>query len=281
MPPMSGPDDIPEPQATAVTRRKESQLHYRFPERLFHPLDDLSELWRIGMSDLKQWLARGVMTSVVWLPVMSVVELKPESAGEAGALRHWEGYACVSEHQCGRVFRQGWIALREFATPDGGKRFRLPETSDDRIVAPGDLVILEAERKRMETKYPGLVDSYCLAAKARIAGNPLEGAIDPTYRVVRVDGREYRFGETQAKILRLLADAARDGEPWQSGKALLREAGSESYSLSNLFKRHPVWRELIASNQRGFYKLSEQFVEQLGEAPPRPAPGGLSSPDFS
>jgi hypothetical protein len=256
-------------------------LLYRFPESLFHPLDDLSELWRVGVSDLRQWLSRGVMTAAVWLPVMSVVELKSEGAGEAGALRHWEGFARMSEHQCGRVFRQGWISLREFATPDGGKRFRLPETSDDRIVAPGDLVILEAERKRMEGKYPGLADSYCPGAEARVAGSRIASAIDPTYRIVRVDGREYRFGETQAKILRLLADAARNGEPWQSGKALLREAGSESYSLSNLFKRHPVWRELIASNQRGFYKLSDQYVEQLAEAPVRGAPGGLSSTDFS
>lgn len=206
------------------------------------------------------------MTSVIRLPVMSVVELAGES--EAAALRHWKGYVRMSEHQCGRIFRQGWIALREFTAMDRTRTFRLPETSDDLIVEYGDLVVLEAERKRMEAKYPGLVNGPRPGegAKACVSGNPPATAMDPTYRIVHVDDREYRFGETQAKILRRLSEAANAGEPWQSGKLLLRSVHSQSFSLSNLFKRHPVWRELIVSNRRGFYRLNDRFIDR-GHAP--------------
>jgi hypothetical protein len=220
-------------------------------------------------SDLRQWLAGGVMTAVHWLPLMSVLERPEDDEGaeRAEVLRHWEGYVRMSEHQCGRIFRQGWITLREFAALDGEQKFRLPESSDDLIVNTDDLVILEAERKRMEAQYPGLVIPLRSSEEENphVAAGPVANAIDPTYRIVRVKDRDYRFGETQARVLRLLSDAARKGEPWQSGKYLLRLAGSQSFSLSNLFKRHAVWRELVISNKRGFYRLNERFVCQNAE----------------
>lgn len=225
------------------------------------------------------------MTAVLWLPVMSVVERSDgrESEADSQQIRHWEGYIPIKNHQCARIFRQGWISLREFTAMDRTRTFRLPETANDLIVELSDLVVLEAERKRMETKYPGLanVERCSTVPDARDGGSPSAHLIDPTYRIVQVGGREHRFGEMQAKILRLLAEAARKGEPWQSGKTLLRDAGSQGFSLSNLFKRHPVWRELIASNQRGFYRLSDQFVEQLAVASGRASPGRFSSTDFS
>ena len=126
-------------------------MPHRLPERLFHPLQDLSEYWHVALSDIRQWLAGGQMTAVLWLPLMSVIQ----GAGcenEDDGLQHWKGYVRMSEHQCERIFRQGWIALREFVTMDGKRRFRLPESSHDLIATLDDLVVLEGERKRMETR---------------------------------------------------------------------------------------------------------------------------------
>jgi hypothetical protein len=243
-------------------------LLHPIPERLYYPLHDLAPHWGVGDSDLRQWLAGGVMTAVHWLPLMSVIERNEdeEESERTEFLRHWEGYVRMSEHQCGRIFRQGWITLREFAALDGELKFRLPESSDDLVIDPDDLVILEAERKRMEAQFPGLANPLrARNEEPQPAAEPAAYAIDPTYRIVRVDERDYRFGETQARVLRLLSDAARKGEPWQSGKHLLRLAGSQSFSLSNLFKRHVVWRELVISNKRGFYRLNERFICQTAE----------------
>lgn len=244
-------------------------MPHPIPERLYYPLHDLAPHWGVGQSDLRQWLAGGVMTAVHWLPLMSVIERTEddEEAERAEVLRHWEGYVRMSEHQCGRIFRQGWVTLREFAALDGELKFRLPESSDDLIIDPEDLVILEAERKRMEAQFPGLANPLRSREeeKPHAAAGLAANAIDPTYRIVRVKDRDYRFGETQARVLRLLSEAAHKGEPWQNGKHLLRLAGSQSFSLSNLFKRHAVWRELVISNKRGFYRLNERFVCHDGE----------------
>ncbi|WP_367872967.1 hypothetical protein [Luteolibacter sp. Populi] len=225
---------------------------------------DLSDRWKVPSSVIGQWLTGGDLTALVWLPIMSVVELQGDSMeAESHSLCHWEGYIHISAHQCRRLFRQEWIALREFFSQDRRRRLRLPEAADDLIVELHDLVILEAERRRFETAYPALTGAPLSSAGSQPQPPQAPApAIDPTFRVVQLDGgREVRFGETQAKVLRLLADAARQGEPWQSGKVLLGGAGSQSLSISNLFKRHPAWRELIVSNGRGFYRLEHQFVE--------------------
>jgi hypothetical protein len=117
----------------------------------------------------------------------------------------------------------------------------------------------------MEAQFPGLANPLRSRDEEQpqaAAGPAAASAIDPTYRIVRINDRDYRFGETQARVLRLLSEAAYKGEPWQNGKHLLRLAGSQSFSLSNLFKRHSVWRELVLSNKRGFYRLNERFLCQ-------------------
>jgi len=53
-----------------------------------------------------------------------------------------------------------------------------------------------------------------------------------------------------------LHEAARRGEPWQSGKAILSAAGSKSLKMSDVFKSQKQWRSLIESNGRGNYRLN-------------------------
>lgn len=109
----------------------------------------------------------------------------------------------------------------------------------------------------MEAQFPGLAKASLSAAGTLPCAVAPLSVVDPTYRIVRVNDR---FGETQARILRLLAEGAHKGEPWQSGKLLLSRAGSRSFSISNLFKRHPIWRDLVVSNRRGFYRLEDRFL---------------------
>jgi hypothetical protein len=72
---------------------------------------------------------------------------------------------------------------------------------------------------------------------------------------VIVDGRSFRFRGVQAAIVRHLYDSAVQGKPWVSGKRLLRDAGSQSTRLLDVFKRHSNWRELIESDGCGAYCL--------------------------
>ena len=76
------------------------------------------------------------------------------------------------------------------------------------------------------------------------------------YSHVRCNGQEFRLGPIQAQVVRILHAAATRGEPWQSGKALLGEAGSRSLKMSDIFKSKKDWPLLIESNGRGAYRLA-------------------------
>jgi hypothetical protein len=73
---------------------------------------------------------------------------------------------------------------------------------------------------------------------------------------VRCGEHQFRLGPIQAQVVRALHEAARRGEPWQSGKAILSTAGSKSLKMSDVFKSQKQWRSLIESNGRGNYRLN-------------------------
>ena len=68
-------------------------------------------------------------------------------------------------------------------------------------------------------------------------------------------GKEYRFGETQAKVIKRLWQAREDGQPWMYGKTILRDINSNSDRIKNLFSHNKHWREIIQSDKNGKYKL--------------------------
>ncbi len=69
-------------------------------------------------------------------------------------------------------------------------------------------------------------------------------------------GREYKFGETQARVIKRLWQAREDGCPWMYGKRLLNDVGSESLKLQNIFNRNTDWRNIILSDRKGKYRLN-------------------------
>jgi|DewCreStandDraft_4_1066084.scaffolds.fasta_scaffold01501_35 DNA-binding response OmpR family regulator len=83
----------------------------------------------------------------------------------------------------------------------------------------------------------------------------------PDYSEIRLRGEPFYFtGEVNRAVIRLLYEAAVAGQPWQSGKATLAEAGSHDAEgkMSNLFGDHPCWGKLLVSNKRGKYRLKTE-----------------------
>ena len=56
--------------------------------------------------------------------------------------------------------------------------------------------------------------------------------------------------------MRILHAAALRGDPWQSGKAMLSQAGSRSLKMADVFKSKKDWPLLIESNKREAYRLA-------------------------
>lgn len=241
------------------------------PERVFYSLNDIQNIWHTEDSELKQWLMHGQIKAHVWLPMMSVYEMKEETEGAriiiTKQLRHWEGYTPLYPHHCRKIFKTGKVYLREFICSENDAKLALPDTADALCFELEDLVILNAERKRFE-------DQYCLDEKSicsvkimgrvgKIKPRIPNDSFDPTFKKLVFNGQRHSFGDIQADVLRQLYEASLNDTPWQNGKQLLAKAGSQSFTLSNIFKRNPLWRHLITSDGRGAYRLDETFFSSI------------------
>ena len=69
-------------------------------------------------------------------------------------------------------------------------------------------------------------------------------------------GREYRFGENQAKVIKRLWQAREDGQPWMYGKHILRDIESNCYRIRDVFGHNKHWCKIIRSDENGKYSLN-------------------------
>ena len=220
----------------------------------FYGLDELRDDWRVCSAKIKKWLVSGRLQSSLWLPVMSVYSFQEYVEGKVLSvrreLRHYEGFITLSRHQCQRLFRNGEVTMREFQSFCGKTRFQLPDSSDDIRASVDELLVLLDEKHRFEQE----IDLSSARGSAMEAPTGPE-LVEIDFRNVLIDGKSYTFGPIQAAILHQLYMASADGKEWLVGKRLLHEVGSESFSLSNVFKHKPVWRRVIESDGRGRYRL--------------------------
>jgi hypothetical protein len=146
-----------------------------------------------------------------------------------------------------QLFRIGEVSVTRFRTTkaDYACFFGLRETL---TIRKPDLVLSREERDRFEAK-----SGFRGAAGVKQA-NAFHASAD--YYHVRCNGHEFQLGPIQAQVVRILHAAAQRGEPWQSGKAVLGEAGSRSLKMSDIFKSKKDWPLLIESNGRGAYRLA-------------------------
>lgn len=245
------------------------------PERVFYSLNDLQNDWQVTLMDIKQWLMHGHLTAVVWLPLISVYEIQEVKEGSrillTKQLRHWDGYTILYPHHCRTLIKTGKIYLRDFICPQNNAKLSLPDTAQSMRFMIDDLVVLNEERKRFEERYRIQERSICSVKILGRVGKPQPRIspehFDPTFKKVFFNGQKYSFGDMQADVIRQLYEAAMDGSPWQNGKQLLAKAGSQSFTLSNIFKRNPLWRHLIVSDGRGMYRLSESFIKAIDHQP--------------
>lgn len=144
-----------------------------------------------------------------------------------------------------RLFRDEVAIIDAFDAAEG--EYLVVLRPDDGVeVRLDDLVIRREERDRFEREQ-GPVSPRLNGHAFKVLGD---------YKKVMTGGRMFHLGLCQAEVVRLLHEAALAGEPWRYGKAVLAAAGSSSMRMADLFKSQRHWRELIASDGRGHYRLA-------------------------
>lgn len=246
-------------------RKMKVKVH--LPVKAFYSLDDVKKRWRLETSDIQQFLTDGILRAHYWLPVMSVERLDRKIQGgrivTARALQHWEGYMPIERRHFWRLFKSGQTSVYSFTVDD--VCYQMPDGVDAIVVEINDVTILSAECRRFEEEH-----DLCAAVACRLNGSDVMAdapLFDPSFRKITFGGCEYRFGRKQAGALRLLYEGALRGEPWQNGKQILRQVESDSYSLSNLFKRKKkaIWNSLVESTIGGEFRMRKDAMRILLE----------------
>ena len=146
-----------------------------------------------------------------------------------------------------QLLRHGEVSVCHFRTERAGYACFYGQRESLTIRKP-DLVLRREERDRLEAE-----TGFRGASGAR-RDDAFHASAD--YHSVRCNGHEFRLGPIQAQVVRILHAAAKRGEPWQSGKAVLAQAGSRSLKMADVFKSKKDWPLLIESNGRGAYRLA-------------------------
>ena len=206
---------------------------------------DFGTIWAVVQHAGRRWFAplKGRKQDHVRLP--AAVAAAADDAPDHTAAFH------VGQHPTHRPLAQrgliGEVSVTRFRTTKADYACFFGSRETLTICKP-DLVLSREERDRFEAKSGFRGAAGVKQAKAFHAS--------ADYHHVRCNGHEFQLGPIQAQVVRILHAAARRGEPWQSGKAVLGEAGSRSLKMSDIFKSKKDWPLLIESNGRGAYRLA-------------------------
>jgi hypothetical protein len=211
-------------------------------DRAYHDLMWLARTWGGSLADIA-YLAENELLE---LSVRVFDEAVYEEHGAGGAvgldgLRHFSGLLGLRRQDAFSLFRDGESFIDILVDPQG-KRLRLVTP---KFVLLGDLVVTDAERQRYERLKPGLRRTP-----------PSKDC----FKAFRWEGRSYGFTSMQAQFLHRLYEAGHSGRAWVNGKATLSDIGSALVKPGDLFRRKPLWRDIVDHDQRGNYRLQPSFM---------------------
>lgn len=224
-------------------------------EKDYFTLDELEERWGVPYRDLVYLAENGLLKVSVRLFGVRLAQGSQEDADEGkgcSVLQErslFHGLQDIRPQDAYRLFHEGALRIERFDAP--ADRYCIVQQPENGVlIKTEELVVRREERDRAESRHG-------LGGTQRAAEIVFEHRHD--FSEVVLGDRTYILGSIQARVVRILYEAATNGKPWQHGKAVLAEAGSSCTRLSDLFKAQKDWRKLIQSDKRGRYRLNTTF----------------------
>jgi hypothetical protein len=228
------------------------------PEKEYFCLDEIEERWDIRRRDTIYYAENGFLIvavpatglgieigQVVAVACGEAVRVPSERLRATGPLR-------LRERDAATVLRRGSAKIIEFwaEEPD---YCTLAPAEKALVVTAQDLVVGRDERDRFEHAHRLGPERPAPVTRRSLAD----------YRFISAGGKTFQLGTMQAEAVRILHDAAVAGTPWVHGKDVLRKVGANSMRMVDLFKTQRHWRDLIASDGRGHYRLMASDLDSL------------------
>ena len=220
-------------------------------EKAYYALAEIQTRFGLSRHDLAYLIETGLLKASVrlWDVLIEEGSFERDADGRSFRLptdqRRFSGLLDLRAKDAYRLFRDQVAVVDAFDAAEG-EYVLLLRPEDGVEVRLDDLVVRREERDRFEREQR--------PAPPRLNGHAFKVLGD--YKEVIIGGRSFHLGPCQAEVVRMLHEAAMTGEPWRYGKAVLAAAGSSSTRMADLFKSQRHWRELIASDGRGHYRLA-------------------------
>lgn len=236
-----------------------------FPARDYYSLKLLQTRWNAPWEEITHAVETGHLRACVHLPVRWM-EYGHYEEGRfiIDKTAICDGMAAIQPKDTRRIFARGENAVCVFQSirrdayllrlaaepPQKPLKFALEEL----VVLTKDCLAFEQEHQIEVCPHNG----YIRLLRANDAPEPpsSHSAFSHDYHFVRIDGQSYQLGAMQATVVRSLHEAMVTGRPWLFGKTLLKQAGSTSHRLRDIFRTQPAWKMLIKSDGRGYYCLN-------------------------
>lgn len=229
-------------------------------EKQYYALTELTERWDFCLHDALYLAENGLCRFCVNLPETNGIRFeKAENNGLAYELPvetcKTGGLMPLMTEDVRRLIIYKTAKISRLSCPTDGIHFiRLDKAAE---LTADDMVMMCKDKLRLE-KELGFFDKKAKVKTADIRHNIDDFFIEELpngYTKFSYHGKNYTYGFVQSKIIKQLYDAALDGRIWIYGKTLLKNAGSSSYRLGDVFRPHRDWMELIKSNKQGLYRL--------------------------
>jgi hypothetical protein len=221
------------------------------PEKEYFTLKEIERRWGTERADTIYYAENGLLAVAVpatglRIEIGQVVAVAGgEALGVQAERLRATGPLRLRERDAATALRRGSAEITEFwaEEPD---YCTLAPAEKPLVVAGQDLVVGRDERDRFE-------HTHRLGPQRKML---ITGPSPADYRFVSAGGRIFQLGAMQAEAVRILHNAAVAGTPWVHGKDVLRKVGANSMRMIDLFKTQRHWRDLIASDGRGHYRLT-------------------------
>ena len=187
-------------------------------DKRYFPLKEVAKRWGLRKRDLVDMAEVGELRTSVRIPgahiEVGMLEASQDQRVRVRYERIWfTGLQDLTTEDAFLVFRNGEADVREFHTGIADEYICIMPPTPAIRVRPEHLVVRRAERDRIEAKH-------------REAGHSVAAGLgfqhSPDYRFVRFGEAVMVLGVVQARIVRILHQAADSHLPWCAGKAVLR-----------------------------------------------------------
>ena len=214
-----------------------------FPIKNYLYLQEVSKRWRRSIKDVEYCIENGLIP--VYIKVFSVKLSTKEQAPRNSVT--YSGCKCISPDDCHFLFRHHKQAINKFISDDG--------QTEEFLIQPQKIIIKRIDLMIFLKDLQNFEKTHQLSYEEELPLFDNNKQSELSDNVLTIHKTHFCFGPLQARIIKILYQAALSDNPWVLGKNILFDCGARTQHLMDLFKSHPI-SERILYKAKGYYRLN-------------------------